>query len=70
VPSALMLLLLHANMMGGKTPTPAHNPFRRRSIPMKYLRQLGRALPNVELDNLYAPPRPMSAPGIASSVIG
>jgi amino acid adenylation domain-containing protein len=55
VPSALMLLLLHANMKAEKIPQLRTILFAGEVFPMKYLRQLADLLPNVELFNLYGP---------------
>ncbi len=55
VPSALMLLLLHANLEGEKLPHLRTILFAGEVFPMKYLRQLAELLPGVELYNLYGP---------------
>jgi amino acid adenylation domain-containing protein len=55
VPSALMLLLLHANMKPEKLPHLRTILFAGEVFPMKYLRQLADLLPSVELFNLYGP---------------
>jgi amino acid adenylation domain-containing protein len=55
VPSALMLLLLHANMKAEKFPHLRTILFAGEVFPMKYLRQLADLLPGVELYNLYGP---------------
>ncbi len=55
VPSALMLLLLHANMKAEKLPNLRTILFAGEVFPMKYLRQLADLLPAVELYNLYGP---------------
>jgi len=55
VPSALMLLLLHANMKAEKLPHLRTILFAGEVFPMKYLRQLADLLPAVELYNLYGP---------------
>jgi len=55
VPSALMLLLLHANMKAEKLPHLRTILFAGEVFPMKYLRQLADLLPKVELYNLYGP---------------
>ena len=55
VPSALMLLLLHANLRAEKIPQLRTILFAGEVFPMKYLRQLADLLPNVELYNLYGP---------------
>ncbi len=55
VPSALMLLLLHANMKAEKLPHLRTILFAGEVFPMKYLKQLADLLPNVELFNLYGP---------------
>src|SRR5271165_3164559 len=55
VPSALMLLLLHANLKAEKLPHLRTILFAGEVFPMKYLRQLADLLPQVELFNLYGP---------------
>ena len=55
VPSALMLLLLHANMKAEKLPHLRTILFAGEVFPMKYLRQLADLLPSIELYNLYGP---------------
>jgi len=55
VPSALMLLLLHANMNAERLPLLRTILFAGEVFPMKYLRQLADLLPSVELYNLYGP---------------
>jgi amino acid adenylation domain-containing protein len=55
VPSALMLLLLHANMKAEKLPHLRTILFAGEVFPMKYLRQLADLLPAVDLFNLYGP---------------
>jgi amino acid adenylation domain-containing protein len=55
VPSALMLLLLHANLKAEKLSHLRTILFAGEVFPMKYLKQLAELLPNVELDNLYGP---------------
>lgn len=55
VPSALMLLLLHANLQAEKIPQLRIILFAGEVFPMKYLRQLADLLPAVELYNLYGP---------------
>jgi acyl-coenzyme A synthetase/AMP-(fatty) acid ligase len=55
VPSALMLLLLHANLTAEKIPHLRTILFAGEVFPMKYLRQLAELLPNVDLFNLYGP---------------
>jgi len=55
VPSALMLLLLHANLKAEKLPHLRTILFAGEVFPMKYLRQLAELLPGVELYNLYGP---------------
>jgi amino acid adenylation domain-containing protein len=55
VPSALMLLLLHANMKAERLPLLRTILFAGEVFPMKYLRQLADLLPSVELYNLYGP---------------
>jgi amino acid adenylation domain-containing protein len=55
VPSALMLLLLHANLTPEKIPHLRTILFAGEVFPMKYLRQLADLLPSVDLFNLYGP---------------
>jgi amino acid adenylation domain-containing protein len=55
VPSALMLLLLHANLKPERLPQLRTILFAGEVFPMKYLRQLADLLPSVELYNLYGP---------------
>jgi amino acid adenylation domain-containing protein len=55
VPSALVLLLLHADLKAEKLPHLRTILFAGEVFPMKYLKQLARLLPAVELDNLYGP---------------
>jgi amino acid adenylation domain-containing protein len=55
VPSALILLLLHANLKAEKLPHLRTILFAGEVFPMKYLRQLVDLLPEVELYNLYGP---------------
>jgi amino acid adenylation domain-containing protein len=55
VPSALMLLLLHANLKAEKLPHLRTILFAGEVFPMKYLLQLADLLPGVELFNLYGP---------------
>jgi amino acid adenylation domain-containing protein len=55
VPSALMLLLLHANLKAEKLPHLRTILFAGEVFPMKYLKQLSELLPNVDLYNLYGP---------------
>jgi amino acid adenylation domain-containing protein len=55
VPSALMLLLLHANLQAAKLPHLRTILFAGEVFPMKYLRQLVDLLPGVDLYNLYGP---------------
>lgn len=55
VPSALILLLLHANLKAEKLSHLRIVLFAGEVFPMKYLRQLAELLPNVELYNLYGP---------------
>ncbi|HYA23932.1 MAG TPA: amino acid adenylation domain-containing protein [Terriglobales bacterium] len=55
VPSALVLLLLHANLKPEKFPHLRTILFAGEVFPMKYLRQLADLLPEVELYNLYGP---------------
>ncbi len=55
VPSALTLLLLHANLNAEKLSKLRLVLFAGEVFPMKYLRQLADLLPHVELQNLYGP---------------
>ncbi len=55
VPSALVLLLLHADLKAEKVPHLRTILFAGEVFPMKYLKQLAELLPAVELDNLYGP---------------
>jgi amino acid adenylation domain-containing protein len=55
VPSALTLLLLHANLNAEKLSRLRLILFAGEVFPMKYLRQLADLLPQVELQNLYGP---------------
>jgi amino acid adenylation domain-containing protein len=55
VPSALVLLLLHANLKAEKFPCLRTVLFAGEVFPMKYLQQLAELLPKVELYNLYGP---------------
>ena len=55
VPSALILLLLHANLKAEKLRHLRTILFAGEVFPMKYLRQLADLLPTVELYNLYGP---------------
>jgi amino acid adenylation domain-containing protein len=55
VPSALILLLLHADVRREKFPRLRTVLFAGEVFPMKYLRQLAEALPGVDLFNLYGP---------------
>lgn len=55
VPSALILLLLHANLRSEKLSHLRTILFAGEVFPMKYLRQLADLLPGVELYNLYGP---------------
>jgi amino acid adenylation domain-containing protein len=55
VPSALMLLLLHADLKAKKLRHLRTILFAGEVFPMKYLKQLAELLPAVELDNLYGP---------------
>jgi amino acid adenylation domain-containing protein len=55
VPSALMLLLLHADLKAEKLRHLRTILFAGEVFPMKYLKQLAELLPAVELDNLYGP---------------
>jgi amino acid adenylation domain-containing protein len=55
VPSALILLLLHARLERGRVPRLRSILFAGEVFPMKYLRQLAELLPGVEFYNLYGP---------------
>lgn len=55
VPSALMLLLLHADVKAEKVPHLRTILFAGEVFPMKYLQQLADLLPKIELFNLYGP---------------
>ncbi|HTC48195.1 MAG TPA: amino acid adenylation domain-containing protein [Candidatus Aquilonibacter sp.] len=55
VPSALVLLLLHADLKAERLPHLRTILFAGEVFPMKYLKQLAELLPAVELDNLYGP---------------
>jgi amino acid adenylation domain-containing protein len=55
VPSALVLLLLHADLKAEKLGHLRTILFAGEVFPMKYLKQLADLLPAVELDNLYGP---------------
>jgi amino acid adenylation domain-containing protein len=55
VPSALMLLLLHARLTAEKLKSLRIILFAGEVFPMKYLRQLAELTPGVELYNLYGP---------------
>ena len=55
VPSALMLLLLHANLDPARLSKLRTILFAGEVFPMKYLQQLAQTLPQVELYNLYGP---------------
>jgi amino acid adenylation domain-containing protein len=55
VPSALILLLLHADLKAENLPRLRTILFAGEVFPMKYLKQLAELLPSVELDNLYGP---------------
>src|SRR5580704_15906439 len=55
VPSALVLLLLHADLKAGKLPHLRTILFAGEVFPMKYLKQLAELLPAVDLENLYGP---------------
>jgi amino acid adenylation domain-containing protein len=55
VPSALILLLLHANLNAEKLKQLRTILFAGEVFPMKYLRQLAERLPHIELYNLYGP---------------
>jgi amino acid adenylation domain-containing protein len=55
VPSALTLLLLHANLSAEKLQRLRIILFAGEVFPMKYLQQLAQLLPHVDLFNLYGP---------------
>ena len=55
VPSALTLLLLHADINAEKLAKLRLILFAGEVFPMKYLQQLADLLPHVELQNLYGP---------------
>ncbi len=55
VPSALILLLLHADLNADKLKHLRTILFAGEVFPMKYLRQLADRLPQVDLYNLYGP---------------
>jgi amino acid adenylation domain-containing protein len=55
VPSALTLLLLHANLSAEKLNCLRIILFAGEVFPMKYLQQLAQLLPHVDLYNLYGP---------------
>lgn len=55
VPSALTLLLLHAELKAEKLQALRMILFAGEVFPMKYLRQLANRLPHVGLYNLYGP---------------
>jgi len=55
VPSALTLLLLHANLRAEKLQRLRTILFAGEVFPMKYLQQLATLLPHLELYNLYGP---------------
>jgi len=55
VPSALTLLLLHANLSAEKLEKLRIILFAGEVFPMKYLQQLANLLPHVDLFNLYGP---------------
>jgi amino acid adenylation domain-containing protein len=55
VPSALMLLLLHARLTTEKLKSLRIILFAGEVFPMKYLRQLAELAPQTELYNLYGP---------------
>jgi amino acid adenylation domain-containing protein len=55
VPSALVLLLLHADLKAERLTHLRTILFAGEVFPMKYLKQLAELLPAVELDNLYGP---------------
>ena len=55
VPSALILLLLHANLNAERLSHLRTILFAGEVFPVKYLRQLASLLPSVDLYNLYGP---------------
>jgi amino acid adenylation domain-containing protein len=55
VPSALTLLLLHANLSAEKLNRLRIILFAGEVFPMKYLQQLAQLLPHTDLFNLYGP---------------
>jgi amino acid adenylation domain-containing protein len=55
VPSALILLLQHANLTPERLPHLRTILFAGEVFPMKYLRQLAELLPKIDLYNLYGP---------------
>jgi amino acid adenylation domain-containing protein len=55
VPSALVLLLLHANLQREKLPRLRAILFAGEVFPMKYVRQIVRQLSGTEFYNLYGP---------------
>ncbi len=55
VPSALVLLLLHADLKAENLPHLRTILFAGEVFPIKYLKRLAELLPAVELDNLYGP---------------
>jgi len=55
VPSALMLLLLHAHLTPEKLKSLRTILFAGEVFPMKYLRQLAEVAPTADLYNLYGP---------------
>jgi amino acid adenylation domain-containing protein len=55
VPSALMLLLLHARLTSDKLKSLRTILFAGEVFPMKYLRQLAELAPHTDLYNLYGP---------------
>jgi len=55
VPSPLTLLLLHANLDAAKLSNLRIVLFAGEVFPMKYLQQLAKLLPHIDLFNLYGP---------------
>ncbi len=55
VPSALVLLLLHADLKAEKLANLRTILFAGEVFPMKYLKRLAELLPAVDLENLYGP---------------
>jgi len=55
VPSALILLMLHANLQREKLSCLRTILFAGEVFPIKYVRQLSELLPGVDLYNLYGP---------------